>query len=59
MIKARLEEQIIQTHAGCAAFWRYMVQDNYLYDELSDFPDVRRWHLSKLREWAEARALVA
>lgn len=55
----RIEATPITSDAGCAAFWRYVDADNYLRDQSMDFPDVRRWQLMKLREWAEARALVA
>lgn len=53
-----IRETPITTDQGFHAYCQYVATDSYVRDESNQFPDMRRWQLLKIIEWAEARALI-
>ncbi|WP_312529925.1 hypothetical protein [Paracoccus sp. (in: a-proteobacteria)] len=58
-ISRTIRDTPITTAAGFGAFVEFVAMDNFMGDPSDEWPDLRRWQWLKIKEWAEASALVA
>ncbi len=54
VLAEKMEATPISSAACFAAFCRYVHVDNFIGDEIEQFPDMRRWQWKKIMEWSKA-----